>query len=96
MTRPVVLDNTVLSNFALVGRVDLAILVWASAACTTPAVVAEYQAGVDAGLMPAGAWVELPVVTLSPEEVAFAATLTPALGAGERSSLAVAVHRRVR
>lgn len=33
--RPVLLDNTVLTNFALVGRSDLVMRLWPSGACTT-------------------------------------------------------------
>jgi len=94
MTGPVLLDNTVLTNFALVGRPDLVLHLWADAVCTTAAVQAEYQAGVVAGLVPAVAWIDLPVVTLTEAEVAFAAALPARLGAGERTCLAVAYHRR--
>ena len=63
MTRLVLLDNTVLTNLALVNRVDLVIRLWGAAACTTAPVLAEYQVGVQSGLLPADAWAGLPVVT---------------------------------
>jgi predicted nucleic acid-binding protein len=63
-------------------------------ACTTPAVLAEYYAGVSSGLPPPDAWANLPVVTLIEEEDTFAAALPPRLGSGERTCLAVAVHRQ--
>jgi predicted nucleic acid-binding protein len=94
MTPPVLLDNTVLTNLALVNRAELVTSLWATSACTTPAVLAEYQAGVSSGLLPPNAWANLPIVTLNEEEVAFAVALPPRLGAGERTCLAVAVHRQ--
>ena len=94
MTRPVLLDNTVLTNLSLVGRSDLAFCLWPTNACTTPSVRKEYETGADSGLLPPETWTELPVVTLTPDEVAFAIRLPPRLGAGERTCLAVAVHRQ--
>jgi predicted nucleic acid-binding protein len=96
VTRPVLLDNTVLVNFALVGRADLVTRLWPTAACTTAAVVAEYAAGAAKGLLPAGTLTDLPVVELTEEEAASASRLSSRLGAGERTCLAVALHRRGR
>lgn len=70
MTRPVLLDNTILTNFALVGRAELVTRLWPTAACTTAAVVAEYGVGVAEGLLPADAWADLSVVELTGEEEA--------------------------
>jgi len=92
LIRPVLLDNTVLTNFALVGRDDLVLHLWPGTVCTTPAVRQEYDAGAARGV-PAGAWTDLSAVALSAEEAAFAARLPPRLGAGERECLAVAVRR---
>ena len=94
LTRLIVLDNTVLTNFALLNRADLVMRLWQTAACTTPAVSAEYSIGVSRGLLPSNAWVDLPVVTPTEEESNFASSLSPRLGAGERTCLAVAVHRQ--
>ena len=94
MTRPVLLDNTVLTNLALVNRADLVMRLWGAAACTTLSAMAEYQVGVQSGLLPADAWAGLPVVTCTEDETAFEASLLPKLGAGERACLAVAVHRQ--
>jgi len=91
---PVLLDNTVLTNFALVDRPDIVLRLWPGAACTTPAVWAEYQVGAAAGLVPATAWNDLPVVTLTEAEASFAAGLPPRLGAGERTCLAAALRRQ--
>ncbi len=49
MSRPVVLDNTVLSNFARVGRADLVIRLWPKAVCTTSAVVSQGLLSLDEG-----------------------------------------------
>ena len=81
VARPVLLDNTVLSNFALAGREDLVRRLW-PAACTTLAARDEYQAAAVAGLVPATCWSGLPALALTGEEEAFAAGLPPRLGAG--------------
>lgn len=92
MAQPVLLDNTVLSNFALVERTELVMDLW-PAACTTPAVKAEYAAGTEARNLPADVWEGLTVLTLTSMEKAFAVRLHQRLGAGERSCIAVAHHR---
>jgi predicted nucleic acid-binding protein len=94
LARPVLLDNTVLTNLALVRRSDLVTHLWPTAACTTPHALAEYQAGVAVGLLPSDAWADLAVVTLSAEETTFAAGLSSRLGAGERTCLAAATYRQ--
>jgi predicted nucleic acid-binding protein len=94
VSRPVLLDNTILTNFALVDRAELVTRLWPTAACTTAAVMAEYAVGVAEGLLPADAWTDLPVVELAGEEAAFAERLSSKLGAGERTCLAVALHRQ--
>ena len=93
MPGPVVLDNTVLSNLAVVQRTDLLTLIWSDLVITTKEVLAEYQEGVARGLVAAEAWVELPAVTLSLEEQALSQSFAPRLGPGERSCLAVALQR---
>ena len=92
MAQRVLLDNTVLSNFALVGRTELVMDLWPDA-CTTPAVKAEYAAGSEVRDLPSDVWEGLKVLTLTPKEKAFAAHLHQRLGAGERSCIAVAHHR---
>ncbi len=93
VTRPVLLDNTVLTNLSLVGRGDLVFRLWPTRACTTPSVLAEYRAGTASELLSSDAWTDLSVVSLTQDEAAFAASLPLRLGAGERTCLAVAVHR---
>jgi predicted nucleic acid-binding protein len=94
VVQPVVVDNTVLTNFALVGRTDLVMRLWPTTVCTTPAVLDEYRAGAVSGLVSADAWADLTVVTMSEEEMALTASFSTRLGAGERFCLAVAIHRR--
>lgn len=91
--RLVLLDNTVLTNFALVGQDNLPTRLWSDAACTTTAAYGEYLAGTAVGILPADAWRDLIQVALNEREEAFAARLTTQLGAGERSCLAVAISR---
>jgi predicted nucleic acid-binding protein len=93
-TPMVLLDNTILSNFALIGRTDLIYSLWADVARTTKPVLEEYQAGTITLNLPKGAWKGLVVDELSAEEMARAAMLPHQLGAGERSCLAVAILRK--
>jgi len=93
MSQPVLLDNTVLTNFALIGQPQLVLDLWPDA-CTTPAVQAEYQVGVTARQLPVDTWQSLATVTLTPTETAFANRLNQRLGAGERSCIAVAHHQK--
>lgn len=91
---PVLLNNTVLTNFALVGRSDLVFSLWGAKCMTTTAVMSEYAAGVLGRGLPADSWKELAQWTLQPAEQVFADGLPPQLGAGERSCIAVAVHHQ--
>ena len=93
MTRLVLLDNTVLSNFAVVGRMDLAFQLYANRVVTTQGVMHEYQVAVAAGLLARRAWDDLTVVEMTSEELVLCETLAPRLGIGERTCLAVA-HAR--
>jgi predicted nucleic acid-binding protein len=90
---PVLLDNTVLSNLALVDHAQLATRLWPDRACTTSQALDEYEMGVAGGVVPGEAWCDLKVVTLTEEESIFASRLSSRLAAGERSCLAVAAHR---
>jgi hypothetical protein len=90
----VFLDNTVLSNFALIGCPDLIFSLWSGIACTTRQVMQEYQAGVKISRLPAEAWEDLPVYELTDAEIAKATELPSQLGAGERTCLAAAIQRQ--
>lgn len=93
-TRLVLLDNTVLTNFAMVNRPDLVLDLWGTDSATTPAVMAEYQAGVISRGLPADIWDSLLQLTPDSVEKDFAERLSPKLGSGERSCLAIAVYRK--
>lgn len=93
MSKPVLLDNTVLTNFGLINQPYLVLDLWPNA-CTTREVQAEYQAGVTARLLPLDAWQSLAIVSLTPAEMAFADRLNQRLGAGERTCIAVAHHQK--
>jgi hypothetical protein len=82
VSRPTLLDNTILTNFALIDRAELVMQLWPTAACTTAAVVTEYAVGVAEGLLPADAWTDLPVVGLTGEEAAFAESLSSKVARG--------------
>lgn len=94
MSHLVLLDNTVLTNFALVNRADLVLRLWGNAACITSPVLAEYAAGTASGILPSEIWSGLTVVALNKRESALADSLSPKLGAGERACIAVAIHRQ--
>lgn len=90
---PVLLDNTILSNLAQVGRPDLALRVWEGQACTTHDTLAEFAAGAVSGGWSIETWIDLPLVQLTEDERATAGRLPRGLGPGERSCLAVALDR---
>ncbi len=89
----VLLDATVLSNFAHIGRVDLLRLALPSDAATTPQVLAELERGVADGRLLAGDWGWLEVLQLTPTEEANLARVRLVLGDGEASCIAVALER---
>ena len=88
-----ILDNTVLTNFALVGRADLLFSLAQTGCMTTTAVMQEYTVGITARGLDATAWRDLPLLTLLPAEEAVTAALPRQLGLGERSAIAAAVQR---
>ena len=87
------LDNTVLSNFALVGRADLLHAVFANTASITEQVAAEFQAGVASGRLPHTDLSWLPVVGLAVQELLVYQELRKHLNAGEAACLAWAAHK---
>jgi len=91
--RPVVLDNTILSNLARVGRADLVERIWGKNAHTTPKVMKEHSAGVESGILPLGSWSGLVATELTKEERETYRALSSRLGEGERSCIAVVQHR---
>lgn len=93
MAQPVLLDNTVLTNFAFVERPDLVFTLW-SQVSSTPEVLAEYAAGVHVRNLPARIWQGLQRAEMTPAERTFAQGLRRRLGAGERPCIAVAFFRK--
>ncbi len=93
MPKRIILDNTVLSNLALVGQADLVFHLWPERVITTREVMREYATAAQTGLLPPHVWSDLPVVELTPEESARSQAFSPRLGSGERSCIAVA-HAR--
>jgi len=88
----VLLDTTVLSNFAHIERLDLLRLALPDA-MTTPHVVAEFRRGLASGHLPTCdcGWLEVVELTLSEE--ANLAHVRLVLGDGEASCIAVALER---
>lgn len=100
----VVFDNTVLTNFSIVGQTDLLQRLYQDKACTTLMVVDEIQRGLEGGyayLQPvkeaffplnADGWITvLPLE--SPQEQALYVEFSSSLGAGEASGLVLALVR---
>jgi predicted nucleic acid-binding protein len=88
----VVVDNTVLSNFAHVERPALLQQVFADLA-TTPAAMTELAVGEQLGRLPVVDWAWLSIVTLTPDEETQANALNETLGQGEAECIAVAKER---
>jgi predicted nucleic acid-binding protein len=89
----VLLDTTVLTNFARVGLTHVMIDLWGDQVCATGDALREYKRGTSAAALPQFAWRQLSILTLTPEEENMAAARFKRLGLGERSCLAVANNR---
>jgi hypothetical protein len=76
----VLLDTTVLTNFALVGLTSIPKDLWGDKACTTSEVLEEYAAGVETGKLPRVNWTQLKTIHLSSEEQLLGARMFPNLG----------------
>jgi predicted nucleic acid-binding protein len=88
----ILLDTTVLNNFAHIERPDLLQLVLVDAA-TTPQVMAELEDGVTSGHVPSCDWQWLEVIELAPTEQERLAQIRLVLDDGEASCIAVALER---
>lgn len=93
MSRLILLDNTVLSNFAQARVVSTIFSLWRSQICTTTESMTEYTAGVTAAGLPKSAWSDLKIFELSQDEQDFGSSLSARLGMGECSCLAIAYKR---
>ena len=89
----VLLDNTILTNFALVGLTAILKELWGKRIATTEEVLEEYASGVESGKLPRVDWTHLKTVSLSSKEKILAISRFPKLGRGERSCLIVAIER---
>jgi predicted nucleic acid-binding protein len=90
------LDNTVLSNFALVDRINLLPKALGSQISTTPQVIDEFQTGTAKGILPAISWDWLEIIELSQEEEALFQRYMKRVNSGDASCLAVAAQRNGR
>jgi len=90
------LDNTVLSNFTIIERVELVQLALGENAATTQAVWDEFQAGINLGRLPLQDWSWLPILTMTEAERNLFTLLIRRLNAGEASCLAIAASRGYR
>ncbi|MEA3441808.1 MAG: DUF3368 domain-containing protein [Chloroflexota bacterium] len=88
----VILDNTLFSNFSLVGQANLIIQAWPEAATTT-FVINEYQRGIEVRKIPDILWDEIRILKLHNVERNLMDSMSSSLGAGESSCLAIAYHR---
>jgi len=88
-----VLDNTVMSNFALVGRPDWLREVWPGMLVTSEEAWIELQAGIRLGRIPETDWSWLTVLSLTDVERETRDELMPPLDAGEAACLALARSR---
>jgi len=89
----IILNSTVLSNFATIGELNLLRQLFENTAVTTQNVLAEYEEGVRLGYYAHDMLEWLTVVELTQEEQQEMALLNRNLGAGEASCIVVA-HRR--
>lgn len=89
----ILLDNTVLSNFAIVRRADLLHTALEKAA-TVPQVLNEFHAGTLNGRVPPVDWSWLSIIDLTTEEQSLFTRIALPLNDGEAACLAVAVSRR--
>jgi len=88
-----VLDNTVMSNFALVGRTHWLREIWPGMLVTFEEAWAELQAGVRLGRIPEVDWSWLTVLSLTEAEREARDELKPPLDEGEAACLALARSR---
>ncbi len=86
----ILLDNTVLSNFAITQRPDVISVTLEKLAATTGEVMHEQNEGVKLGRIPQTDWSWLPLLSLTPSAQSLCAQLRLRLGPGEASCIALA------
>ncbi len=89
----ILLDNTVLSNFALLGRLDLLPLAVGDQAAIPAQVLQEYNNGVAKGILPQATWEWLEVVEMNSGEHRLFNQHLSRVNAGEAACLAIAAVR---
>ncbi len=90
----VVADNTILSNFVLIGREDILNKVFQNNFFTTEEVLVELKRGEDRGVLPKGDWRWIKILRIeSPQENYLFQLFSTSLGKGESSCLSVAISR---
>ena len=92
----VLVDNTVLSNFALVNRIELLAEALGNQVTTTPQVIGEFVEGVARGRLPETKLDWLKVTDLESEEETHFQTLLTRVNVGEAACLTVAAKRNGR
>ncbi|MBF0289414.1 MAG: DUF3368 domain-containing protein [SAR324 cluster bacterium] len=93
----VVIDNTVLSNFALIQRVELLHKVFDGGATTSQHVWNELQIGEKQGVIPENDWSDIKVLELSSDlEKTTFERIKQKLGTGESACLSLAIHRNLK
>jgi predicted nucleic acid-binding protein len=90
------LDNTVMSNFAIVRHPDLLRAAFGDKLATSQQAFDELRAGVAAGILPDLDWTWLPVWNLKPAEMSRYRQILRRLNAGEAACLAMAMERECR
>lgn len=91
-----VLDNTVLSNFARVKRIDLLQQFAAERLVTSEAAWQELQYGIELGRVPQVDWSWLSILPLVNSEDVFTRSSLAGLGRGEATCIALAYLRKWR
>ena len=90
----VVADNTVLSNFALIGREDILAKLFENVIFTTEDVLEELKRGEQRNVLPKLNWQWIGVLKIESSEEEFLFRLfTESLGKGESSCLSIALSR---
>ena len=90
------LNNTVLSNFALIKRIELVPEALGNETVTTPQVIGEFNDGVARGRLPETQLDWLKVITLDTTEENLFQELLARVNVGEAACLAIAARRNGR
>jgi len=90
----VIVDNTVLSNFALIEREDILARVFKGTLFTTEEVLVELKRGEQSNVLPKRDWQWVRVLKIeTPQEEFLFRLFTDSFGKGETSCLSIAISR---